>query len=465
METSAQVLEDNRVKVTVTIEADTVSARMKKQYKDFANRYNFPGFRKGKAPRQVIDNALGKEAAAGMVTDGLVNETCGQAMDQCGLYPVTKPDFSEDMPLVVDGAAYTYEFEVGVKPVFELDSYEPAAIELPAEGVSDSEVDDEIDTMREHYYDIVDAAANTKIKADNYADLAIKATDDQGADIASITTESRQYGIGSGLFPASFDDELIGLKKGDSKQFAIDVPAEPTVMTSSLMGKTAKINFDVTVNQVKKKKLPELTDEWVKSTLGLESVEDLRKNISDSISEQKNAILPRLKENRVLEALSARLVGETPESMVEEAEANLIQDFFQQLQSQGMTFDAYLAAQNLTSQQFRDDVKKQARDMAVQDLALDAWAAHFGFEATGKDVTDEFVRSGAPDARALEEEWRTSGRLYLVRQGILRQKAAADAVEKAVVTEQVPEKKDGKAPKHAKKDDAADKLAEDAAAE
>ena len=166
----------------------------------------------------------------------------------------------------------------------------------------------------------------------------------------------------------------------------------------------------------------------------------------------------------MLEALSARLVGETPESMVEEAEANLIQDFFQQLQSQGMTFDAYLAAQNLTSQQFRDDVKKQARDMAVQDLALDAWAAHFGFEATGKDVTDEFVRSGAPDARALEEEWRTSGRLYLVRQGILRQKAAADAVEKAVVTEQAPEKKDDKAPKHAKKDDAADKLAEDAAA-
>ena len=114
--------------------------------------------------------------------------------------------------------------------------------------------------------------------------------------------------------------------------------------------------------------------------MGFESVEDLRARIAESVTSQKADMMPRLKENACLYALAERVEGDVPEAMLEDAEASLIQDFFQQLQSQGMTFDVYLAQQGITPDQFKEDVKKQAEDMSKQDLALDAWARHFGME-------------------------------------------------------------------------------------
>ena len=466
METNVEVLEGNRAKITVSIDEKVVTDRVKKQYKQLANQYNFPGFRKGKAPRPVVDSMLGKDAARAMVTDALVNETYPLAIDESGLYPVGQPDFGEeaDMPLVEDKKAYEYSFEIDTKPTPELSSYDPVAIEMPAENASDEQIDEEIDALREHYYEIVDAPANTKVKDDKYVNLKITATDDNGEVIASITNDEYQYGIGTGLFPESFDAELIGLKKGDTKQFTIDLPSEPTAMTSSLMGKTSTISFDIEVLQVLKKKLPELTDEWVQSKIGIDSIEDLRKELAEEIESQRSNVLPRLKEGRVLTALAERLEGEVPENLIEDSEATLLQDFFTQLQRQGLTLDAYLQQSGITSQQFRDDVKQQAADMAKQDLALDAYAAHAGIEATENDIRDEFVSAGAEDPDKLMEQWRENGQMYLVRQGILRQKAAAALIESAVVTEEKPaEEKTGK---HSKKDAAkADKAEAEAAEE
>ena len=450
VETKVEALEDNRTKVTVTVDAADIDARIKKTYKDFANKYNFPGFRKGKAPRPIIDNALGKEAVLATVTDDVVNGSYPLAIDDCGLYPVSKPEFDES-GLVEGGKPYAFSFTVAVKPELELSSYDAVSIELPAEGATDAEVDEQIEALREHYHTFEDASAATKVKADSYIDLAMKATDDKGEEIPSLTTESRPYGLGANLFPTEFDEQLVGLKKGQSATFTLDMPADPPIMLSALSGKTDKIAFEVEVKAVKKKILPEVTDEWAKDTLGFESAEDLRSRIAESISQQKAIVLPRLKENACLEALAERLEGEAPEAMRESAEATLIQDFFQQLQSQGMTFDRYLMQQGITPDQFKEDVKKQAADVAKQDLALDAWARHFGMEATDEDVTAEFQKSGVEDPAALEEEWRANGQLHMVRQGIMRTKAVYDLMEKAVVSEADPAKKDGEAKKPAKK--------------
>lgn len=452
METKVENLEDNRVKVTVTVDEKAVSDGIKKQYKEVASKYTIPGFRRGKAPRPVIDNALGKDYVRAMVTDELVNGAYPQAVDQCGIYPVGQPEFGEEeMALVEDGKPYTFAFEVSVKPTMELSSYDPVQIELPSEKATDKQVDDEIQKMLEHYFEITNAPANTKVKADNYVDLKISATDDAGKDIASITTDETQYALGSGLFPPSFDDELLGMKKGETKEFSIDVPSEAYVSTASLAGKTAKINFDVEVLAVKKKKLPELTDEWVKEKIGVDSVEELRNELTEEIEDQMGSILPRLKELRMLAALQERLEGEPSAAVVEDEEATLLQDFFTQLQRQGITLDVYLKQQGITQEQFRDDIKHQASDVAKQDMALDAYAAHKGMEATDEDVREEFVKAGASDPERLMQEWIDNGQMHLIRQGILRQKAAKELMDTAVVVEeeQKPESKAKKAKKDA----------------
>ena len=461
MEVKVEALEGNRAKITVTVDEAEISTRIKKKYKEVANQYTIPGFRRGKAPRPVVDNALGKEYVRALVTDDVINETLPLAMDETGLYPVGQADFKEETEVAQDKQAYVYEFEIDTKPTYELTSYEPVEIELPSEEATDEQIEDEIDALREHYSEIVDAPANTKVKEDKWVEMKVTATDDKGEDIPSITTESTEYGIGSGVYPKAFDEQIMGMKKGETKQFTIDTPDEVTAVTSAVMGKSTTVTFDVEIIAVKKKKLPELTDEWVQNKIGVDDVEALRKELRDEITSQRASVLPRLKEGRVLSALAERLTDEIPDNLIEEAESNLMQDFFNQLQRQGMTLDSYLQMQGITSQQFRDDIKEQAREITKQDLALEAYAKQAGFEATEEDILKEFQEAGATDPEALMEDWRRNGQMYLIRYGILRQKAVEEVVEKAIVNEEKAEEPEEKAGKHAKADEA--EAAEEAA--
>ena len=151
METKVEALQDNKVKVTVTVDAKEVDNRIKKAYKDFANKYNFPGFRKGKAPRPIIDNALGAEAVPASVTDDIVNGCYPLAIDSCDLYPVGEPEFGEPA-LVEGGKPYEFSFEVECKPTCELSDYEPVEVKLPAEGASEAEIDQQIEALRDYYH-------------------------------------------------------------------------------------------------------------------------------------------------------------------------------------------------------------------------------------------------------------------------------------------------------------------------
>ncbi|MGI6046164.1 MAG: trigger factor [Eggerthellaceae bacterium] len=441
MKTTVESLKDNQAKVLVTIDAADVDARIKKAYREFAQKYNFPGFRRGRAPRPVIDNALGADYVRAHVTEDLVDETYPLAVDEANLYTIGQPKMPDDMDIVHNGEDYSYTFEVDVKPELELSNYDPVSIEMPPEGASEEEIDEQLEGLREHYFTLEDAAANAKINEGGFADIKIAATDDKGETIDALTADSREYGLGLGLFPKSFDDELVGLKKGDKKTFSIDVPAQPTALTASLMGKTSKINFDLEILRVKKKVLPEITDEWTKDTIGFDTVEKLRTQIAESITEEKDRQFPGIKETRCLNELADRLQGDVPESMCEDAERNLLTDFFNQLQSQGASFDMYLAQQGISADQFSEDVKKQALDMTKQDLALDAWAKHTGIEVSDEDVHKEFVDSGVENPEKLEDEWRGEGRLHLVRQGIKRARAAKEVMDSAKVSIEKPKAK------------------------
>lgn len=463
METNIEALEDSKIKATVTVDAADVEAAVKKTYKEFAQKYNFPGFRKGKAPRPVIDNMLGKEAVMASVTEDVINGVYPQVIEAEGIYPVGSPEFGDE-GVVESGKPYTFTFTLSVKPEMELTSYEPVEIELPFEDATEAEVEVQIDSMREHYETYEDASAATKVKPENYADLAIKATDEEGNAIDAIDSDSRTWHPASGMFSAAFDDEIMGMKKGQTKEFTLDIPEdEDAVLLAGQAGK--KVSFTVTCNVVKKKVTPELTDEWVKETLGFEDIADLREKVTASISEQKKNILPRLKENACVNVLLERFEGEAPEGMTEDAETSLLQEFFTQLQQQGVSFDNYLMQNGMTADQFKADVKLQAADEAKQQLALDAWARNKGIVATPEEISAEFETAGLDDPAAVEKEWRESGRLYLIREGVVRAKAMRDVMDTAKVTEvdfaarsQEEEKKAAKKPakkKAAKKDEEA----------
>ena len=437
MDTKVEALEGSQKKLTVTIDAEEIDKRIKKTYKDFASRYNFPGFRKGKAPRPVIDSKLGKEAVRAQVTDDVVNGLYPIAMDENDLISIAQPDFDLSEELVEEHAPFTFTVTVKCRPEFELDSYDQVAVKLPSVEATDAEIDEQIDELRNYYYTFEDASDDAAIEENGFAEISLAATDDKGDNIETISTDSRLYELGSGLFPDDFDKALEGLKKGDTTTVKMDI-------SDSLMGRGIKgdVTIDVEVKQVKTKVLPELNDEWAKETAGFEGgVEELRSRIADSIKQQKEQMMPRLRENEALYALQKRVLGEAPEELCSSEEQNLLQNFFQQIQQSGLTFDAYLAQMGMTPSDFKDDVKKQAKDVTLQDLALDAWARHFDIQVSDEEISEEFKKSGVDDPAKLEKQWRENGQIASLRAGMKRTKAIDAIVADLAVEELKPGEK------------------------
>ncbi len=439
MNTKVEALENNQVKFSFEIDAADVDARIKRTYRQVAKRYSFPGFRPGKAPRPVIDNIMGAEAVRTTVTEDLVNEVYPQALEENNLVPLQRPDYEYETDLVEDHKPFVFTATIEVKPSFELTSYEPVEVEVPSTDATDEEIDAQIEELRNYYHDFKDANANTKVKAGEFVEMTVAATDAAGENVDALSCDHRLYGLGQGIFPASFDAELIGLKKAGEKSFDLDLSEDDSMITSSLDDK-GTYHFEVTIDAIKKKVLPEITEEWAKDTLGFEGLDDVRTKIGESIKSQKSSNMPRRKENECLMALGSRLEGELPAALLEREEANLLQNFYGQLSQMGLTFDTYLKTMDLTADQFKEDNKKQAADIVRQDLALDAWARHFDITATEEEVDAEFTSADLDDPAAVENEWRREGRLPMIRESIVRASALRDVVEKAKVTEVVEPK-------------------------
>ena len=434
METKVESLEDNRAKITVTVEASEIDARINRAYKEVAKKNSFPGFRKGKAPRAVIDAAFGAGYIAATVTEDVVNDMMPLAIDGADLFPVGQAQFDE-IASVAAGEDFTFSFSIGLRTEIELSSYEPVAIEMPAAEVTDAEIDMQYDAIIDQYAQFEVAAEGAKAAEGDRLAMTMQAADDKSEKIDQLTSDEFQYTIGSGLMPAEFDEKLVGAAAGDKLEFSVPVAESTAAYLKELVGKTESVSFTIEVKELKTKVAPTVDDAWVADNFGFETVAELRERISESLTQQKADFLPRLKEDRVLYALLERVTDEAPEAMVEEQEQDLLQEFFQQLQRSGQTYDAYLKANNLTAAQVKDDIKQQAAEVVKQNLALDAWARHFEIACEDCDVQAEFIKASADEWESLYNSWKQAGRLHLVREGVLRSKAMNAAVESAVVTE------------------------------
>ncbi len=434
METNVEMLEDNRARIAVTVEASDVDSRINRAYKEAAQKYQFPGFRKGKAPRAVIDSALGAGYVLANVTEELINDVMPLAIDESNLFTIGQAAFDEVQPLV-GGQDFTFSFAIGLRNEIELSSYEPVAIDLPAAEVSDDEIDMQFDAIIDQYARFEDAGNHAKASAGDRLVLAMESVDDKGDAVDFLTSEEFQYTIGSGLLPQEFDEKLTGVTLGEKIEFVMPVGETATVYTNQLIGKTESLSLKIEVKGIKVKMSPTVDDAWVADNFGFETVAELRERVSESVTQQKAEYLPRLKEDRILGVLVERVSEDAPEAMVEQQEQDLLQDFFQQLQRSGQTYDAYLKAQNITAQQLKEDLKLQAVDIVKQNLALDAWARHFDLTCEENDIQAEFIKASASDWEDLYENWKQAGRLHMVREGVLRAKALEDAVASAVVTE------------------------------
>lgn len=408
---------DNKLEAKLVIAAADVDAAVKKAYKDIANKYKFQGFRKGKAPRPVIDGLVGKDAVLAEASEELLNAATPLMLNELDVVPVGQPTFGDEPVLAQEGADYELNATINLRPDCELESYDAPEINMPPEEVTEAEVDEQLETLVNYHGTFEDAAEDYAAAKGDMLTLDIENVEN-GEQLAG---EDRPFMIGSTAVPAEFDEAVTGLKVGETAEVEM-----------KLEDKDVKVK--VTLKSAKKHVVPELDDELAKKGFGFDSVEALKDAVKEEVAEDKKAQLPNLKETRVIEKLAESLkLDELPTDYVKEVFDELAQDFLAQLQRQGLTLDTWLQARGIQVNDFIADLNAQAAERARQSLALDALAKKLGLVASEDDVRSEFENAGMSDVDASIKEFTEAGRMPAVRESIKRSKALDWLLENAKV--------------------------------
>lgn len=416
--------------LTIVATADEVDAYSKKFFKEISQR-SIPGFRKGKAPRTVLEQSVGGHAnAMGGVAEMLINETGFKAIDEADVIFIEEPEFNVD-GMLEEGQPFTFTVSGLVAPVMSLSSFDAVAIEMPSETATEKEIDEQIAELQQHYHSLEKITDPDHIAADgDYVEVVLTVTND-GKTVSSLRGASRMIGLGHGTMPESFDAQLIGAKVGDILDFDFEAKEEDG---SSRFGDGC-LHANVEVKGFRALVLP--TGAELAGKVGCADEDELRHDMALSINMQKHKDLPRIKVDRCVEQLVKRLEGEVPQYYVDFIRQDVGQEMMKSFEERGTSFQEWVLQNNVEAQALKDQVSSEAARRAAIDCALEALFVGLNMEITEDDMLALF--EGEEDPAATLQKWEEAYRLANVRKMCRQSKATQWLVDNAQVTEEAAE--------------------------
>ncbi len=434
MKTSVEHLEGTNVKITVIVSADEVDAAISSSYAAMGAKVRVPGFRKGKAPRTVVDNYVGRDYVLAEATEELVNSTYPRAIDAEGLRTVDAPEMDE-IDTVAQGEEYTYSAQVELRPELTLTSVEDFSATVPAKDASDDEINMQVAMLQDRFATL-EPVADRALEANDFALISFTGFVD-GEPYEGNEVDKYLYELGQGLMPVEFDEGIIGVEAGGEKRIEFAIP--DTSSNPEFVGKTAQ--FDVTVHEVKAKVLPALDDEFA-GNMGFDSLDEMRDDMRARVNVQKVVAHDREKERALKAQLAERLEGEAPEAMVRQRTGTMMRDFQAMLDQRDMTIESYLQASGVPFETLQADIGSQAAQSVKEDLALEALFRAKGLEVTDADINEE-LNTVAEGTSVTPEEarkrWEDMGLMPVVEEQIMHRKAVDWLMENATITETADE--------------------------
>ena len=428
--TSVERLEGATVKLTVTVPASDVNSSIAEAYGAMGKKLRIPGFRKGHAPRPVVDNYVGREYVLAEATEGLVNEWYPRAVDAENLRPIESPELDE-LDTVQPDTEYTFSLEVELRPEFELDSYENIKVEVPRREVNDADIDAQLVEIRERFASL-QPVEDRGILADDFVLLSFVGYVD-GETYEGNEVDKYLYEMGHGLMPPEFDEAILGLESGAEKRVEFTIP--DTSSNEEYVGKQAQ--FDVSIHEIKSKVLPEVDDAFA-SEMGFESVELLREDMRDRLGVQRVIEYDRAKEKAAREVIAARISGDIPKPMVDSRAKSLESDFNARLSDQGMTLEQYAGITGLTRETFESELAADAQQLIREDLALEALFRKLGLEVSDSDLEEELKEISDASKTTVEEareKWKAMGLMAVIAEGVMHRRAVGWLMENVETVE------------------------------
>ncbi len=376
-------LEKSCRELQFSIEAKEFKNAVDNAYKTTAHKYNVHGFRKGKAPRGIIEKMYGAEVFFYDAINDLFPDAYDAAVKESGIDPVDRPEADIVSASLEEGAVL--KVTVAVKPEVEIGEYKGLKGVKTANTVEESEVDAEIERMRERNVRIITregAAENGDVTDINFEGFIDGVAFEGGkGDNFSLT-------LGSNQFIHGFEDQIIGKKAGE--EFEVNVTFPEDYQAKEFAGKPAL--FKVKLNEVKQKEMPVLDDEFAKDVSEYDTVKELKESIRENMQKQADEQSEREFENGLVEQVANTLKGEIPEVMYENRIDDMVRDFDQRLQQQGMKLDDYLKYMGGDVAKFREGFKEQAEIQVKTRLALEAVAQKEDIKVSDEDFEEEVNR-------------------------------------------------------------------------
>ncbi len=425
----ARESDGTRQEIVLTLVADT--DEVKKSIDTFFNdisKREIPGFRKGKAPRAVLEQSVGGHAnAMGGVAEVLINEYALAAIDDSGYIFLTEPTFNVD-EMVEEGKPFAFTVSGEVAPEMKLTSYDPVSIEMPPEDPTDKEVEDQIRALQDYYHsfeNIEDEAHAAAMGDYVMTDLTVSDAD-SGRLISGMNKARRLIGLGEGTMPDSFDEKIVGAKKGDKLEFDFEAKDEEG---NSEHG-SGNLHAIVDILGFRKCIIPEVDDKLAEK-VGCVDVEDMRKQLRQTIAMQKAKELPKLKVDRSIDALLERLDGDVPEYYVDFIRQDVAREFMQSLQENGTNLQEWMLQNAVQGDEMKDEISQESQRRAAIDCALEALFAEKNLKITEDDINAMF---GGDDPMSVRAEWEQAHRMANIMKMCRQHKATQWLAENAQVT-------------------------------
>lgn len=418
---------ENEATLKITAPAAEVNAGYKKAVQKIADQANIPGFRKGKAPRAIIEMHYGKEAVKQEAFEIVANKAYSEALDQEKLIPVSDPKVEEST--FEEGKDMELTIKVTLKPEPELGEYKGLHVDKKEVEVTDEQVDAQIKDMMGRDAKMVVAEEGAVIEKGDFAIIDFAGTVD-GEPFSGGEGKGYPLEVGSNSFIPGFEDQLVGLSKGDSTDVEVTFPEDYFV--KDLAGKEAI--FKVNIQDVKRKELPELNDEYVASKTDFKTVEELRANYKERMQKAAEANAKAEYEHELIDLAVANAKFSVPEIMIEDKISQMVEEMKMSLESCKMSLDMYMQYTGLDMAKIRENQRPVAEENVKTDLVLDAIAKAEDIQVDMADVDAEIAAISAQHGASPEEVKKIikgNGTMGLLLANILRRKAAHVVIDSA----------------------------------
>lgn len=381
MSVQVENLEKNMVKLTIEVSAEKVDEALQAAYMKKKSEISVPGFRKGKVPKAMIEKMYGPEIFYEDAANILMQEAYPTAIDESGVDIVSQP--TVDVTQLEKGKSFIFTAEVAVKPEVTLGKYEGVTVTKIDTIVTDEEITEALEKER-----------NNNARTVNIEDRPVASGDTAVIDFEGFVDgvafeggkgENHSLEIGSHSFIDTFEDQLIGKNAGEELEVNVTFPAE--YQAAELAGKPAL--FKVKIHEIKTKELPELDDEFAQDVSEFDTLAAYKEDIKNKLIETKENEAKRTKEDEAIKKVIEKSTMEIPEAMIESQMQNMIQDFAQKMQKQGLSLDQYMQFSGMNMDKLKEQVRPEAITRIQSSLVLEQIAKEEKFEISDEEIMAE----------------------------------------------------------------------------